>query len=46
MGSWLDAFVGTVENVPVVDGSVATVVKLSVFVNAEAVGKQGRKVRI
>lgn len=45
MGSWLDTFVGTAEIIPVVEVSVTTVVKISVFVNAEAVGKQGGKVR-
>lgn len=35
MGSWLDTFVGTAEIIPVVEVSVTTVVKISVFVNAE-----------
>lgn len=42
---WSDTTVGTIGDVPIVDDSGATVLGLSVFVNPEAVGQQGGKVR-
>lgn len=43
--SWLGIVVGTVEDIPGVDVFVAVVVKLSVFVNPEAIEKQRRNIR-
>lgn len=46
MVSWLDTFVETTDNIFEVGDAVEIVVELSVFVNPEAVGKQGGEVRI
>lgn len=45
VASWLDTFAETVELVCEVADSVVTVVLVCVFVNPEAIEKQGGKVR-
>lgn len=43
--SWLDTFTGTTEDILKIDDSVVTLLKLFMFVNPEAIEKQGGKVR-